>query len=474
MGLKSHNQLGQLPASIGKLDDLRLLKIDNNQLSDLPESLNNCAFLEELDASQNRLECLPKNLFDGCRRIRSLKLNCNKLTGLAPDIGWLQNLTSLDVSDNQLGPSLAKEIGELTRLEQLYAGSNRIAVIQGLERCSELKELNLACNLIEEVDDDFFRNMTQLMAIDLRENKLKAIPQSVLKLNALERLNLERNDISNVPPTLSLLPHLKTLIMSNNPIKTIRRDILQRGSSELLKYLKTRIAPEDETEQKKSEDNLFDGINARISDGIRTKRLDLSCRALTDLSTDIVEKLKGKEIHLIDLSQNQFSAFPSSVTAMSDSLRDLSLNKNQLTALSDDVSRLRCLTTLKLSANRLGTLPDSLAECANLFELDISNNCFTSIPDVVYKLVKLESLFASDNKIALIDMDRLLPMVQLANLGLANNEITQVPPQLGLMKLKSLQLEGNGFKVPRAQTLAKGTAEVLLYLRGRIPGYVEE
>jgi Leucine-rich repeat (LRR) protein len=61
---------------------------------------------------------------------------------------------------------------------------------------------------------------------------------------------------------------------------------------------------------------------------------------------------------------------------------------------------------------------------------------FTSIPEVVYNLAKLETLFASDNKIALIDIDKLLPMANLANLGLANNEITQVPPQLGLMKLK--------------------------------------
>jgi len=34
---------------------------------------------------------------------------------------------------------------------------------------------------------------------------------------------------------------------------------------------------------------------------------------------------------------------------------------------------------------------------------------------------------------------------------------------------RTLQLEGNAFKLPRAAILAKGTAAVLEYLRGRIP-----
>jgi len=34
---------------------------------------------------------------------------------------------------------------------------------------------------------------------------------------------------------------------------------------------------------------------------------------------------------------------------------------------------------------------------------------------------------------------------------------------------RTLELEGNPFKLPRAATLAKGTAAVLEYLRGRIP-----
>jgi hypothetical protein len=34
------------------------------------------------------------------------------------------------------------------------------------------------------------------------------------------------------------MPHLKSLAVDGNPMKTIRRDILQRGTTELMKFLR--------------------------------------------------------------------------------------------------------------------------------------------------------------------------------------------------------------------------------------------
>jgi hypothetical protein len=44
----------------------------------------------------------------------------------------------------------------------------------------------------------------------------------------------------------------------------------------------------------------------------------------------------------------------------------------------------------------------------------------------------------------------------------------QVPPQLGLLNLTTLKLEGNAFKTPRPAQLAQGTRAVLEYLKSRI------
>lgn len=61
----------------------------------------------------------------------------------------------------------------------------------------------------------------------------------------------------------------------------------------------------------------------------------------------------------------------------------------------------------------------------------------------------------------------------LATLDIRNNEIDQLEPKMGLLVreigLKSLEVTGNRFRVPRWDVLEKGTEAVLHYLRGRVP-----
>jgi Leucine-rich repeat (LRR) protein len=73
-------------------------------------------------------------------------------------------------------------------------------------------------------------------------------------------------------------------------------------------------------------------------------------------------------------------------------------------------------------------------------------------------------------------MKALAGLSHLLILDLSNNSIQMVPPELGLLKLTSLQLMGNCFRVPRPYSiylhsaiLQKGTQSILDYLVSRIP-----
>ncbi|NJM96637.1 MAG: serine/threonine-protein kinase [Phormidesmis sp. RL_2_1] len=57
------NQLGALPASIGKLDRLQKLMLAGNRLRSLPEEMANCRNLELIRLSANQLQQLPQWLF---------------------------------------------------------------------------------------------------------------------------------------------------------------------------------------------------------------------------------------------------------------------------------------------------------------------------------------------------------------------------------------------------------------------------
>lgn len=108
-------------------------------------------------------------------------------------------------------------------------------------------------------------------------------------------------------------------------------------------------------------------------------------------------------------------------------------------------------------------------QCGQLRELVIASNRFTSLPSVVYQLTTLEVLIASNNKITDLDAKQMIGLVSLAVLDLANNDISALPPELGKMNLRSLKVEGNRFKVPGAHILAKGTSELMKWLRSRLP-----
>lgn len=131
---------------------------------------------------------------------------------------------------------------------------------------------------------------------------------------------------------------------------------------------------------------------------------------------------------------------------------------------------------------------------------------------MLYSLPKLEIILASNNQIGTIDASGLSSLTQLATLDLQNNDIRQVPPELGnvtqlrydidslihdgptinlgcsivddmitmylrllmsnsyiLLGYRSLLLEGNAFRQPRPAILTKGTNAILEYLRDRIP-----
>lgn len=62
-------------------------------------------------------------------------------------------------------------------------------------------------------------------------------------------------------------------------------------------------------------------------------------------------------------------------------------------------------------------------------------------------------------------------MSRLQELDLSNNQLSNLPPQMGLMgpTLRVLMLEGNCIRAIRRPVLEKGTAAVLEWLKDRIP-----
>lgn len=463
----SHNQLSALPLELFSLPLLYSLTLQHNLLESLPLQLGQLLSLTELDVSSNRLKELPAALGD-LRALTTLNMQHNQLSALPDSLGRLSNLRVLECSNNQL-TDLPSSLVQLTSLEQLFIRQNRLHVLPALPTQS-LKELYLADNQITALPSDLLCGLVLLSSLELRGNKITALPEEALP-STLTRLDLSNNDISLLPPSLGLLPRLSVLLLEGNPLRGIRRELLTKGTMELLKYLRGRIKEEPGDASVKSTGlTLPSHAAVNLHNITNLKLLDYSNKQTDTVPDEIFEATAGHSITSVNFSKNQLTSAPSRLLDFASSLCDVDLSFNRLPSCGPELCGLLKLQHLDLRNNLLCDLPTELQNLTRLRSIILNFNRFKSFPLVLYGLGSLETVLMGNNQVDSVDASLLQKMVLLSTLDLSNNDLLHVPPELGLCSsLRCLSLEGNPFRTPRAAIVAKGTDAVLEYLRSRIP-----
>lgn len=474
----NHNKLTHLPMCLATLTNLTSLQIAHNQLQDLGEHIGNLIYLEELDISNNLLVSLPRSI-GYLSRMFKFNISNNKIQELPLEIGDMSSLRMLDCTHNVL-QSIPADIGRLTRLEQLYLRHNRLVRIPMLTNCEALKELHMGNNALQEITAEHLNHLQHVSVLDVRDNKIAVLPDEITILVGLERLDLTNNDLSTLPYALGTLNSLKSIVLDGNPMKKFRRDIIMKGTNEIKKYLRSRMDDVDaaqgsvNTNQTVKPSQGTSGIIGSVGEldpfiVQSTKALDYSGKKVGVIPEEVWSVIGNAEVQTVNFSKNALSQWPDRLSLMSATLQELNLGTNRLTSVPADIGMMIKLTFLDLRNNMLSNLPEELSNLQSLRELTLSANRFRDIPQVVYSLRRLEVLLFTDNQIQNINIDGVKGLTQLATLDIQNNDIMQVPPELGnCTQLRSLKLEGNPFRQPRPAILTKGTNTILEYLRGRI------
>ncbi|KPP72300.1 leucine-rich repeat-containing protein 18-like [Scleropages formosus] len=157
------------------VDGKRRLDLSNMGIDTFPKCLLKLAAVEELDLSRNTLKKIP-DYIGQFLNLRWLDLHSNQIERLPETIGQLKGLCHLNLCNNRLSScGIPAEIGRLTSLRSLNLGMNRLDHLPGsITNLQELEELGLFDNLFT------------------------AVPESVLCLPALTRLNTKRNPLLSV------------------------------------------------------------------------------------------------------------------------------------------------------------------------------------------------------------------------------------------------------------------------------------
>ncbi len=201
----------------------------------------------------------------------SLKLS-EELTTFPQEIFDLADtLELLDLSHNRL--STIPDLSAFTNLKQAFISFNRLtSVPDSFKSCDKLYMLGLKGNQIETFDEDILpRSISWLI---LTDNKITKLPQSIGKLENLQKFPIAGNLITRLPDEMSACKNLELLRVSANRLQEIPDWLLELpklswfafSGNPCSKSLETKIE-EVHYESLKIKEVLGEGASGIISRG---------------------------------------------------------------------------------------------------------------------------------------------------------------------------------------------------------------
>ena len=232
------NRITSVPREVGMLPNLESLRLDRTSVEGIPGplpslkvlnlaktrigsafSLGHLPNLTSLDLSGNDLLFFPGNVFE-MRDLEVLNLNGHWFTGqIPPELADLENLRVLGLAGSRGIPGMAghhgmdstipPELGKLANLEELYLGGNRLrgTIPSELGDLANLRVLNLSGSYLARGQP---RRHPGLEG---------SIPPELGKLADLEELWLNGHQLTGqIPPELGNLSNLKQLWLRGNEL----------------------------------------------------------------------------------------------------------------------------------------------------------------------------------------------------------------------------------------------------------------
>lgn len=199
-------------SSLSSLRGLLYLDVSFNQLRKL-ENLENLVQLEELYACSNKITEMSG--LEALVNLRTLELGSNRIR----EIGGLDTLVQLRAL--WLGRNKIAQVRNLepvaNSLRVLSLQANRLRTIHGLDALVNLEELYLGENGIQRIEN--LGALTKLRVIDLSNNLIETIGDSLAHLPALAELWLNQNRIAEyreIEP-LASIASLRIVYLEMNP-----------------------------------------------------------------------------------------------------------------------------------------------------------------------------------------------------------------------------------------------------------------
>lgn len=204
--------------------NLKEVKMHTNDQVQLEEAL-----LKKLLIEANQLECLEikevgiptfPELSAENKSLKTLVLRLNNLTKLPENIGHFSALQTIDIYNPIT--EIPNSFINLQQLEKLkFEGAELIVFPEQVFALSKLKSLIISQfdtkNKIKTLPDNFDK-LPLLEELSLRNAALTEVPASVGRLQHLENVYFNANNLTKLPQALAENSHLTYVNINNNPL----------------------------------------------------------------------------------------------------------------------------------------------------------------------------------------------------------------------------------------------------------------
>ncbi|KAI8141345.1 hypothetical protein BJV82DRAFT_689257 [Fennellomyces sp. T-0311] len=275
------------------------------------------------------------------------------------------------------------------QLHELSLRENNFTYIPPEILClTQLTSLSLASNRIHDIPEGTLSQLPNLQWLSLSNNHLTRLPKDLAKCHRLKGLDIHSNEFQSMPKVIFELKHLEVLLIQRNRIQKMPAEYAFPNK---LNTLNLGFNGLDQVPR-----TLIDNPPKHLA------HLYLSGNPLQRLAHDFLQQpdqhLVSLDLHTCMLSEIPSTFFTRPAVRR---LRRLNLAINQLQHIPNEIGLLEDLEWLNLNDNRLDQLPVAIGNLTRLVKLGLVQNRLTSLPSRMFsRMQRLQKLDIRRNQLA--------------------------------------------------------------------------
>ncbi|CAN7991435.1 unnamed protein product [Ixodes hexagonus] len=352
---------------------------------------------------------IEDQVFLGFKKLKRIEFTKTQFEAVPQALSGLTQLKHLRIEKNDI-TAIDDELRSLDKLEELSFADNHIITIaeSAFAALKNLKKLRLQNNRLEYLPPYLFKDLTQLVMVDLHDNCIKTVHDAFQDLPFLKEIHLYNNAISDIDKlTKGNIRSLRILTAENNLITSLLD---------------------------------FGPINLKI-EILSLQNCEISY--VHPFAFRALEKLT----HL-DVANNQISHINGSAFHKNSRLLYFSGAMNNITSLAGTFRRTRKLLNLNVSYNLIDDVMDAFTQLVALRKLMLRKNRIKFIRDGTFiNNGNLKHLDLGENRIEWFGKKAFQGLVSLDVLFVSHNSLLHFNGSVSHMpKLRILHFSHNRFR----------------------------